>query len=169
MNFLQPNNSHDALFGTVSEGELSKALSAGSGTDSSQFTGGRALIPEDIEMSMVNAMAAKKDDFKLTNLLKTQKVNSTVHEYTRRNDAGDYMHLFTGEGGEAGNTDQTIERITKPMKFMQTYREVTLQMQVAKTLEDAMSSEKTCRYINCSKRPRIWNVPCRQRSCARAV
>lgn len=142
MNFLQPNNSHDALFGTVSEGELSKALSAGSGTDSSQFTGGRALIPEDIEMSMVNAMAAKKDDFKLTNLLKTQKVNSTVHEYTRRNDAGDYMHLFTGEGGEAGNTDQTIERITKPMKFMQTYREVTLQMQVAKTLEDAMSSEK---------------------------
>ena len=140
--FLNPTRAGDTVFGTVSEGELQKALSAGSGTDSSQFTGGRALMPEDIEMSMVNAMAAKQEDFKLTNLLKTQKVGSTVHEYTRRNDAGEHMNIFADEGGEAGDTDQAIERVTKPMKFMQTYREVTLQMQVAKNIEDAMASEK---------------------------
>lgn len=137
--FLNPAG---AAFGTVSDGELLKALSAGSGTDSAKFTGGRSLQFEDIEMSMVNAMAVKQEDFKLTNLLKTQKVNSTVHEYVRRNDAGEHMNIFADEGGEAGDTDQSIERVTKPMKYMQTYREATLQIQIAKGVEDALSSEK---------------------------
>ncbi|MFZ4618313.1 MAG: SU10 major capsid protein [Rectinemataceae bacterium] len=142
MNFLEPTNSSDYAFGSVSEGELQKALSAGYGTDAAAMTGGRALIPEDIEMSMVNALAAKKEDFKLSNLLKNTKVNSTVHEYTRRNDAGDFQSIFTSEGGSAGDSSQTLERVTRPMKYMQTYREVTLQMQVARTIEDALASEK---------------------------
>jgi len=142
MDFLQPSSTGETMFGSVSEGELQKALSAGYETNSASMTGGRALIPEDIEMSMVNAMAAKKEDFKLTNLLKTQKVNSTVHEYTRRNDAGDHGNIFVSEGGSAGAGSQTLERVTRPMKYMQNYREVTLQMQVARTLEDAMASEK---------------------------
>jgi len=142
MDFLTPTNANELELGSVSEAGLMKALSAGYGTDSASMTGGRALIPQDIEGSMINALAAKKEDFKLTALLKKKKVNSTIHEYTRRNDAGDFMNLFVKEGGEGGNTDQSIERVTRPMKYMQTLREVTLQMQVANTLEDAMSSEK---------------------------
>lgn len=130
-------------FGSVSEGALVKALSAGSGTDSANMTGGRSLIPQDIEMTLVNAMAAKKQDFKVMNLLKKEKVESTIHEYTRRNDAGEFENIFVPEGGESGESDQSLERVTKPIKFLQTYREVTLQMQVSKSLEDAVASEKT--------------------------
>lgn len=142
MNFLEPTNASEYMFGSVTEGELQKALSAGYATDSAAMTGGRSLIPQDIEMSMVNALAAKQEDFKLMNLLAKPKVGSTVHEYTRRDDAGEFMNIFTAEGGEAGDSSQTLERVTRPMKYMQTYREVTLQMQVAKTIEDAMASEK---------------------------
>ncbi len=142
MDFLSPTSKDETGFGSISEGGLLKALSAGSGTDSASMTGGRALIPQDIESSMVNALAAKKEDFKLTNLLKSKKVGSTVHEYTRRNDAGDFANLFVAEGGEAAAADQSLERVTRTVKFMQNYREVTLQMQVANTLEDALASEK---------------------------
>lgn len=142
MNFLEPTNASEYMFGSVTEGELQKALSAGYGTDPAAMTGGRSLIPQDIEMTMVNALVAKQEDFKLMNLLSKPKVGSTVHEYTRRNDAGEFMNIFTSEGGDAGDSSQALERVTRPMKYMQTYREVTLQMQVAKTLEDAMASEK---------------------------
>lgn len=142
MDFLSPTSKDEAQFGSMSEGGLLKALSAGAGTDSASMTGGRALIPQDIESSMVNALAAKKEDFKMTNLLKNKKVGSTVHEYTRRNDAGAFENLFVAEGAEAVAADQSLERVTRTVKFMQNYREVTLQMQVANTLEDAMASEK---------------------------
>ena len=50
--------------GVGSEEMLLKALSAGYGTDAAMFTGGRALIPEDCETTMVNAMREQQEDFK---------------------------------------------------------------------------------------------------------
>lgn len=132
----------DVGYGSVIGDELMKALSAGYGTDSASMTGGRALIPQDIERSVINALAVKKQDFKLMNLLKNEKVGSTVHEYTRRNDAGAHQLIFGTEGGNARDTSQSIERVTRMVKYMQTYRQITLQMRVAKTLEDAEASEK---------------------------
>lgn len=132
----------DVGYGSVIGDELMKALSAGYGTDSANMTGGRALIPQDIERSVINALTVKRQDFKLMNLLKNEKVGSTVHEYTRRNDAGAYQLIFGTEGGNARDTSQTLERVTKMVKYMQTYRQITLQMRVAKTLEDAEASEK---------------------------
>jgi hypothetical protein len=76
-------------FGQITQGDLQKALSAGSGTDSATMTGGRSLIPQDIESTLVNALFFKRQDFKLMNMIKTEKVGSTVHEYTRRNEVGD--------------------------------------------------------------------------------
>jgi hypothetical protein len=142
MNFLEQSQIGEYGVGSVSEDALLKALQAGSGTDSAAMTGGRALIPQDIEMTMVNALAQKPQDFKVMNLLKKEPVKSTVHEYTRRNDAGGFENVFVAEGAESAATDQQIERVTKTVKFLQTYREVTLQMQVAKTIEDAITSEK---------------------------
>lgn len=142
MDFLTATPGAEYEFGSISEGNLLKALSAGYGTDSAGMTGGRAMIPQDIESSMVSALAAKKEDFKMTDLLKKKKVSSTIHEYTRRNDAGDFENLFVGEGKEGSVSDQSVERITRAMKYMQTYREVTLQMQVVNAMEDAVASEK---------------------------
>jgi len=63
------------FFDNVSSGEMSagevnelqKALAAGYGTDSSRFTGGRALIPENLESEVVNVVAQLKEDCKVMN------------------------------------------------------------------------------------------------------
>lgn len=131
-----------ADYGEIGISELEKALTAGHGTDSANMAGGRALIPQDIEMTMVNALAQNIGDFKLMNVLKKTKATSTIHEYTRRNDSGDGDNVFVSEGGESTISDQEIERVVRPMKYMQTKREITLQMQTANTLENAKASEK---------------------------
>lgn len=142
MDFLETGAVGSVDYGAIRQGDLIKALEAGSGTDSATMTGGRSLIPQDIESTLVNALYYKRADFKLMNLLKNEKVESTVHEYTRRNEAGDEQFIFVPEGGDAAETNQSLERVTKVVKFMQTYREITLQMRVARTLEDAEASEK---------------------------
>lgn len=144
MNLFSADNMNpgDVGYGSIIGDQLMKALEAGYGTDSASMTGGRSIIPQDIERSVINALAVKKQDFKLMNLLKNEKVGSTVHEYTRRSDAGSELLIFGQEGGDARETSQNLERVTRLVKYMQTYRKITLQMRVAKTLEDAEASEK---------------------------
>jgi hypothetical protein len=126
----------------TSEQELVKALSAGYGTDSAQYVGGRAMIPEDIEITMINAMREQKEDCKMMNLIKKRPVRSTVHEYNRRYDVGDYENATAGEGEGSPNTEQTIQRVTVPIKYLQTRRAVTDQMEIVDSFENAFESEK---------------------------
>ena len=121
---------------------LQKALEAGYGVNSSAYTGGRALIPENCETTMVNVVAELKEDCKLFNSMKTVPVASTVHEENRRTSHGDYRFLSTQEGGGSTITDQAIERVYYEQKYLQTKRGVTLQMEKARTFEDAYTSEK---------------------------
>lgn len=138
------------FFDNVSSGEMSagevnelqKALSAGYGTDSSQFTGGRALIPENLESEVVNVVAQLKEDCKVMNSVKKTPVRSTVHEVNLRTGHGDYRHLSVAEGGASIDTDQSLERKTFAMKYLQTRRSVTKQMEAAETFEGALASEK---------------------------
>lgn len=136
--FLDPRDE----YGVVGAGDLQKALTAGYETDAAAMTGGRALIPQDIEGTLVEALNFKKQDFKLMNLLKKKPVQSTIHEYTRRNEVGDESLIFVPEGGDSRETAQVLERVTQAMKYAQTYRKITLQMRAAQTLEDAEASEK---------------------------
>lgn len=122
--------------------ELQKALSAGYGTDSASFTGGRALIPENLETEVMNVLAMAKEDCKLMSTLKTQPVRSTVHEKNIRDDEGDFKHLSVAEGGASVETSQSIKRKTFDMKYLQVKRGVTKQMEAAETFEDALASEK---------------------------
>lgn len=122
---------------------IQKALAAGHGTDSAQFTGGRALIPEDCEQETLNALELSKDDCKIMASIKTQKVGSTVHEKNVRSGVGNYKHLTVSEGDESPvETDQDINRKTFEMKYLQTERGVTEQMIRAETFEGALASEK---------------------------
>lgn len=138
------------FFDNVSSGEMSasevnelqKALSAGYGTDSSQFTGGRALIPENLESEVINVVAQLKEDCKVMNSVKKTPVRSTVHEVNLRTGHGDYRHLSVAEGGASIDTDQALERKTFAMKYLQTRRSVTKQMEAAETFEGALASEK---------------------------
>ena len=124
------------------EQALRKALTAGYGTDSASFEGGRALIKENCEQETMNVLAMSKDDCKVMSSIKTLKVASTVHEVNLREDEGDYRFLTTVEGGGSPETDQGLKRKTYEMKFLQTKRRITQQMLISKTFEDALASEK---------------------------
>lgn len=121
---------------------LNKALTAGYGTDSATMVNGRAMIPEDLESTTVNVVAQLKEDCKVFNGLKKEPVNSTVHEFNRRTQHGDYRFLSVAEGGSSAETDQALERKFLEMKYLQTRRSVTKQMEVVKTFEGALASEK---------------------------
>jgi len=137
-------------FDNVSSGEMSsqevndlqKALQAGYGTDSSQFTGGRALIPENLEAEVINVVAELKEDCKIVNSVKKTPVRSTVHEVNLRTSHGDYRHLSVAEGGSSIGTDQALNRKSFMIKYLQTRRSVTKQMEASETFEGALASEK---------------------------
>jgi hypothetical protein len=137
--------------GSGSEEQLLKALEAGYGTDAALYTGGHALIPEDCETTMVNAMREQQDDFKLMNTLKKTPVKSTVHQYNVRSNAGDEDNGFVGEGGDTVNDSQDIARKFKEMKYIQKYREITDQMMVVDTFENAEVSETMAGTISVLK------------------
>lgn len=122
--------------------ELQKALSAGYGTDSAQFTGGRALIPENLESEVVNVVSQLKGDCKVMNKVKKTPVKSTVHEVNLRTGHGDFRFVTVAEGGQSVDTNQSLERKPFNMKYMQTRRSVTKQMEVSETFEGALASEK---------------------------
>ncbi|MCL2174467.1 MAG: hypothetical protein FWB73_00330 [Treponema sp.] len=122
--------------------ELNKALTAGYETDSALMVGGRTLLPENLEATMMNVVAALKEDCKILNSVKKVPVKSTVHEINRRTKFGGYRFNTVAERGRSLDTDQALERTFFPQKYIQTRRSVTKQMEVADTLEDAYTSEK---------------------------
>ena len=137
--------------GAGGEEMLLKALAAGYGTDAAQFAGGRALIPEDCETTMINAMREQQEDCKLMNTLKKTPVKSTVHQYNRRTSTGDYENSSVIEGGVASEKNQSIGRVTRDIKYLQEYREITEQMIVVDSFENAFESEKLAGTINILK------------------
>lgn len=121
---------------------LEKALAAGYGSNPSEFSGGRALIPEDLESTLTNILASTKNDCKMFSSLHTQPVKSTVHEIVRRTGYGDDRFNFIGEGEEANEDTQTLERKLYETKYLATIGSVTRQMELVASLEDAYESEK---------------------------
>lgn len=122
--------------------QLNKALEAGYGTDAAVYVNGRAMIPEDLEATTINVLAKMKEDCKITNSLKTKPAKSTVHEYNRRTEEGNYQFLSVTEGGDSPESNQELERKTLNIKYLQTRRSVTKQMETVQTFEDALASEK---------------------------
>ena len=137
--------------GVGSEEMLLKALSAGYGTDAATFTGGRALQPEDCETTMINAMREQREDCMIVNTFKKNPVKSTVHQYNRRTGSGNIDFGTTEEGGISEEDGQEIERVTREVKYIQQYREVTEQMVVSDSFENALESEKVAGTLNVLK------------------
>lgn len=140
MSYFDGVQSESKTFSDVEQ--LNKALEAGYGSDAAVFVNGRAMIPEDLEATTMNVLAKMKEDCKITNSLKTRPAKSTVHEYNRRTEEGDYKFLSVAEGGESPETNQEVERKTLNIKYLQTRRSVTKQMESVQTFEDALASEK---------------------------
>lgn len=122
--------------------QLRKALTAGSGVDAGSFTGGRALIPESLEGTLVNILFTQKDAV-LFQTLKKKAIKSPVHQWDERSDVGADDGAWVDEAGTApADTDQTIARKYATVKYLQTKRTVTLQATLANMIEPAMALEQ---------------------------
>lgn len=137
--------------GQMSEEQLLKSLQAGYGTDSADFRGGRALVAEDIEVTMINAMREQREDCKMMNTIKKRPVSSTVHEYNVTDDVGTHEFLSVPEGGGSETSDRSIRRVTRQIKYLQDRRAVTDQMEIVSTFEDVFEAEKLAGTLNVLK------------------
>lgn len=107
---------------------LSKALTAGDSADPGNMgSSGNTLQVESLEMTLINALNEKIDDFKLMKMQNKNKVGSTVHQYTQALDSGDYEGIGTSELGNPQQSNSTFARNTRNIKYFQTQREVSLQ------------------------------------------
>ena len=120
---------------------LTKALSAGTGVDAGAFTGGRALIPESLDTTLVNILHSQEDAV-LFKKLKKQAIKSPVHQWDERSEVGADDGAWVGEGADSIEADQTIARRYVTAKYLQTLRKVTLQASISNMIEDAMAIEK---------------------------
>lgn len=129
-------------FGNVETLEnLQKALSAGSGVDASSFTGGRALIPESLENTLVNVLWSQ-DEARLFQRIKKKPISSPVHQWDKRTAVGASDGAWVPEAGTSTEADQTIARVYKTAKYLQTLRKATLQATLSNMIEPAMTLQQ---------------------------
>jgi hypothetical protein len=122
---------------------LLKALTAGSSANPATMTGGNALQFESLEGNLADALEQNQKDFKLMRMMYKNQVGSTVHQYSVNKDSGDDIGVFAAELAAPIETNGSIERRTRTMKYMQTKREVSLQaMMLNPSIEQAERLEQ---------------------------
>lgn len=122
---------------------LQKSLTAGEGSRW-DATGGRVLQVEDVENTVQACLTMSESDMKLTNKLHEIKVKSTVHQYARKLDIGENERRssFAGEMDEARGDTSQYDNAVRPMKFMMTRRECSMQIGVVDTIANPENEEK---------------------------
>lgn len=120
---------------------LQKALSAGTGVDAASFTGGRSLIPESLDTTLVNILHTQ-DEARLFQKLKKQPIKSPVHQWSERTEVGADDGAWVAEGAASQEADQTLARKYVAAKYLQTKRTVTLQASISNMIEDAIALEE---------------------------
>jgi len=120
---------------------LHKALTAGSGVDAGSFVGGRALIPESLENTLVNILFTQ-DDAVLFKRLKKKTIKGPVHQWDERTEVGMDDGAWVAEAADSEDSDQTIARKYATVKYLQSRRVVTLQATLANMIEPAIALEQ---------------------------
>lgn len=120
---------------------LHKALTAGSGTDASLFTGGRSLIVESLEQTLMTTTFSM-DDIVLFRDLKTNPIFAIVDEWTEKSSYGSRYGVSVGEAENPGARDSTYNRKTGQVKFYRVQREISHVMTLTKGIIDAEAEEQ---------------------------
>lgn len=122
-------------------GDMLKAITAGTGTDSSTFTGGRALVPESLEQTLLDTLWGEKH-IKLFKALKKSAVRATVDEFDIRTEYGSEWGVAVGETANPELVDPTIRRETALVKYYRDRREVSHVATVVRMIEDPMTVQE---------------------------
>lgn len=120
---------------------LHKALTAGTGTDAAAFTGGRSLIVESLEQTLMTTTFSM-EDIVLFRDLKTNPVFAVVDEWVEKSDYGARYGVAVGESENPGARDSTYNRRTGQVKFYRTQREISHVMTLMKGIVDAEAEEQ---------------------------
>jgi hypothetical protein len=121
--------------------ELSKALTAGSGTDSSAFTNGRSLVVESLEQTLMTTTFSA-EDIVLWKMLKTNPVFAVVDEWVEKSDYGSRYGVAVSETANPGARDTTYARKVGQVKFYRVQRELSHVMTLTRSLIDAEAEEQ---------------------------
>ena len=128
----------------IGDGEiaaLQKALTAGYGTDSAQFTGGSAFRIQSLDKTMKSTIQSN-DDFVLFNMLAKQGAGATVDEWTERNGIGGFLGGTTNsETGVIAGAQGSYQRKTAQVKYLMTRCEVSLVATLGRNIVEAKAAE----------------------------
>ncbi|MGD9496242.1 MAG: hypothetical protein AB7Y46_08025 [Armatimonadota bacterium] len=120
---------------------LRKALTAGTGTDSATFTGGRALVVESLEDTLQDTLWGERH-IKLFKRLRSEPIYATVDEWVSRSSYGSPWGHAVGETDSPTVTTADLARQVAMVKFYRDKREVSHVMTLTRSIEDAMAEEE---------------------------
>ncbi len=120
---------------------LSKAVTAGYGTDHSAFVGGRSLMVESLEQTLQDVLWGEKH-IKCFKALKASALHSTVDEWTRRSSYGDEWGVAVAETANPPISSADLARQVDTVSFYRSRREVSHVMALVGTIDPAAEAEE---------------------------
>lgn len=121
--------------------ELSKALTAGYGSDPANFTGGSALRIQSLDKTM-KATIQDNEHFRLFNALAKTGAGATVDEWTERSGVGGFLGGSTNsETGRIAQSQGEYKRRVALVKYMMTRAEVSVVVTLGNNLASAKAVE----------------------------
>lgn len=146
MNIQFPEIAHGAsISGDLAAGdfaELSKALTAGYGTDVSTLTGGGALRIQSLDKTMMTTIQENKH-FALFNLLAKPNATATVDEWTEQSSVGGFLGGSTNtETGNIAESTGAYARRVGLVKYLMTKRQVSFVSTLGNNLASSEAIEQ---------------------------
>lgn len=121
--------------------DLNKALEAGYGSDSASLEGGAALRIQSLDTTM-QATVADNKHFALFNRLPKPSATATVDEWTEQYGVGGFLGGATNtESGEAEESEGDYARQVGQVKYLSTYRKVSIVMNAQNNIVAARAVE----------------------------
>lgn len=122
---------------------LSKALTAGYGSDPAQFVGGSALRIQSLDKTMKSTIA-ENEHFRLFNALAKSGAGATVDEWTERTGVGGFLGGTTNtETGVIAQAQSDLKRRVALVKYLMTRAEVSVVLTLGNQLASAKAVEAT--------------------------
>lgn len=121
--------------------QLSKALTAGYGSDPAQFTGGSALRIQSLDKTMKSTIQ-ENQHFRLFNALAKSGAGATVDEWTEQSGVGGFLGGTTNsETGTIAQAQGDYKRRVALVKYLMTRAEVSVVVTLGNNLASAKAVE----------------------------